>query len=186
LITNEADSLTENKPLEKRGLGYYWVFGFATGIFALDQFTKWLTENNLGPYGSGKQTEVLEGLIIFRYVKNTGASFSILQNAPWFFTLVASLASIGIIFWYIAKGTNDRWYQFCVAMLLAGAVGNLSDRLFKNGAVTDMINLPWAEIFKNFNVADVSLNVGVATLLLVTIFRSLRENRDNSTKSDNI
>ncbi|NWJ46295.1 MAG: signal peptidase II [Chloroflexi bacterium] len=186
MITDETDSLTENKTQKKRGLGYYWPFGFAVGIFALDQFTKWLTENNLGPYGSGNQAEILGGLVIFRYVKNTGASFSILQNSPWFFALVASLASIGIIIWYVTRGTTDCWYQFCVALLLAGAVGNLSDRLFKNGAVTDMINLPWAEIFKNFNVADVSLNVGVATLLLVTIFRSLRENRDNSTKSDNI
>lgn len=182
MLSNETEHQTEKLPT--KGLGYYWPFALSLVVYGVDQYTKWLTETNLGPYGSGKETEILGGLIKFRFVKNTGASFSLLRDAPWFFALVAIAASLGIIVWYVWKGTSDRWYQFCVGLLLAGAVGNLSDRLFKDGAVTDMINIPSMEIFKNFNVADVSLNVGVATLLIVIVIRAAKESRQGSKTSD--
>ena len=76
LLADETEISPENNIKERR-LSYYWPFGLALGIYGLDQFTKWLTETNLGPFGSGKEAEFLGGLVVFKYVKNTGASFSI-------------------------------------------------------------------------------------------------------------
>ena len=184
MLSNEIEQRKESEPATSRGLGYFWPFGLALLVFTLDQYTKWLTETNLGPYGAGKETEILGGLVRFRYVQNTGASFSLLKDQGWIFTLIASMVCLGIIFWYSWRGTKYPWYQLCVGLLLAGAAGNLSDRLFKKGAVTDMINIPWIEIFKNFNVADISLNIGVSILVITYVIQAAANAKKPETNSE--
>ena len=183
MISNETEQINTTARVKNRKSSYYWPFALVLFVYGLDQFSKWLTETNLGPYGSGKEGELLGGLVRFRYVQNTGASFSMLRDQPWLFTLVAAVVSLGIVIWYIKFGTGYIWYQLSTGLILAGAVGNLSDRLFKNGAVTDMINIPWLDFFKNFNVADMSLNFGVAILIIVSIVRLWQDRQGNNSET---
>lgn len=156
----------------KRNIAHFVPYFLAVGLVATDQITKLIAENAFTPYEEGKQVVVVEGWLRFLWYKNTGASFGLLNDQSWLFTTLASVVAIGIIVWYEVDGVSDTIYRVVTGMILAGTVGNLADRIFKNGAVTDFINIPNLQsLFKIFNVADMCLTFGVAIILIYTIYR---------------
>jgi signal peptidase II len=156
----------------KRPIVHFIPYFVAGGVVAADQITKFMAEAAFAPYGSGKEAVVVEGWLRFLWFKNTGASFGLFSDFPWVFTTLATIVAIGIIVWYELDGVDDKVYRVTVGMILAGTVGNLLDRIFKDGAVTDFINIPNLQgLFKIFNIADMSLTFGVAIILLYSIYR---------------
>ena len=119
-------------------------------------------------------------LLDFRLVLNHGAVFGLgQQRRPVFiaFTAVAVMAAVGVFGWWTTQ--RARWAHVGIALVLAGGLGNLYDRL-AFGAVRDFLhmtprwNLPFGlrwpggsgELFPwVFNVADVLLLTGMALLL---------------------
>jgi signal peptidase II len=105
------------------------------------------------------------------YVENPGAAFSFLSGASegvrqGFFTVISILAIVVVLAYYRRLRRDQRYYQFALALLLAGAVGNFIDRLAR-GYVIDFID--WYvghHHWPTFNVADSLIVVGVALLLL--------------------
>jgi signal peptidase II len=101
------------------------------------------------------------------HVHNTGAAFSFLADAGgwqrWFFVGVAATVSIGLA-WLLAKSPN--WVErLALAVLLGGALGNLTDRLYR-GYVVDYLDLHWQGWhWPAFNLADMAICTGVALLL---------------------
>lgn len=156
--------------------GHWKPYGLAAGIIAVDQITKLLAEQFLAPYGSGKEILVVEGWLRLRWYKNTGASFGLLNEQPWLFALLAGLITAGAIIWYEREKVkiSGIWYRAALGLFLGGTLGNLADRLFKGGAVTDFLNIPSIDLFKNFNLADVSLNLAVATIVVHTLHRTFQ------------
>ncbi len=152
---------------QKRRPGYFWPFAVALVVIGLDQWTKRLVEESLSPLGSGKSFEWLGGQIRIIYIVNKGASFGFLNNADiaWVFSLLALAASVGIIGWYLWRGTQDRWLQLGMGLVLGGIIGNLLDRLLQNGGVTDIITIPNIGLFKVFNLADSGITSGVALII---------------------
>jgi signal peptidase II len=139
-------------------------------VIVLDQLVKRAVEANLGPLGSGKSVELLGGQFRIIYIVNKGASFGFLDNADvsWIFAVLALAVSIGLIVWYAIRGTRNGWLQVGFGLVLGGIIGNLLDRLFQGGGVTDMFNMPNVGIFKVFNVADTGITFGV-TIVIITI-----------------
>jgi signal peptidase II len=175
--------INQPQPQERRRLAYYWPLLVALAVIIFDQLVKRAVEDNLGPLGSGKSVDLLGGQFKIIYIVNKGASFGFLNNAgvAWIFTLLALAVSIGLLAWYIRSGTRNPWLQLGLGLVLGGIVGNLLDRLFQGGGVTDMFTLPNVGIFKVFNLADSGITVGVviiiATILLQgwTVGRKLQE-----------
>jgi signal peptidase II len=139
-----------------------WISGT---IIVLDQWTKWLIRSNL-PVGATWLPEWLDWLSPYaRFVHwhNTGAAFGMFQGGSMVFTLLAFLV-IGAIIYYFPQVDRKDWFlRVALSMQLAGAIGNLIDRLTQNGRVTDFISVG---TFPVFNVADASISVGTAVLLL--------------------
>jgi signal peptidase II len=98
---------------------------------------------------------------------NTGMSFSLLQNVVWGPVLLAAVAVVASVFFVRWLGeSRDGLHQFGVGLVLAGALGNLLDRLV-HGAVVDFLLVnPWGLFPYTFNVADACITVGVSLLLL--------------------
>ena len=155
---------------EKRRLGYYWPLAVAVVVIIIDQLVKRAVEEGLGPLGSGKSVDLLGGQFKIIYIVNKGASFGFLNNADvsWIFALLATIVSVGIVIWYVRSGTRNRWLQLGLGLVLGGIVGNLLDRLFQGGGVTDMFTFPNFGLFKVFNVADAGITMGV-TIVIATI-----------------
>lgn len=145
------------------GLVYLWLTAAAV---ALDQLSKAAIEHSLGLYQSVVVLPVLE---ITRY-HNTGAAFSFLADEAgwqrWLFTALAIIVSAVLILWLRRIDRSDATLASSVALILAGALGNVIDRL-RLGHVIDFIHVHWGQhYFPAFNVADSAITIGAALLLL--------------------
>lgn len=134
-------------------------------IIALDQWTKALVRQNL-PLGAAWVPNGLDWLqpyarIIHWY--NTGAAFGSFQGYGWVFTGLAFVVAGLIVYYYPKVEPEDGWMRVAMSMQLAGALGNVIDRLLLGGKVTDFLSVG---NFPVFNVADSSITLGVGLLLL--------------------
>ncbi len=108
-----------------------------------------------------------------RLVHNTGFAFSAGQQLGPVLALVA-IVIVGLL-WSWRRRVQGRWASVGLGGIIGGALGNLTDRIFRGaawgrGAVVDFIDLQWWPIF---NVADACITVGLAIVLL-HLYRSER------------
>jgi signal peptidase II len=156
------------------GSGWRWL-PVSVAVVAVDQFTKFLIVQHVPLYGSIKLLPVLD--ISLRY--NKGAAFSFLEDASgwqrWFFTALALTISGVIIVWMRRLKAGRQWLlSLSLALILAGALGNMIDRL-RLGRVVDFIVAHWHHAeFPAFNIADSSITIGAALLLLDALFEGRR------------
>ena len=143
---------------------YNW-FRISLVVLAMDLFTKHLIQISF-QLGESKTITSFFDLVRFH---NEGAAFSFLNDAGgwqrWFFTVVATVASI-IIIYLLKKNSHQKLFCLGLALILGGALGNLYDRVTL-GYVVDFLyfhinNHYWPA----FNVADSAVSMGVGILLL--------------------
>ncbi len=143
---------------------YLVLFGVASVVIALDQWTKWLVRENI-EYGGQWLPTGMEWLSPYARIVhwyNSGAAFGMFQNGNLVFTILAVIVICAIIYYYPMVEAEDWTLKLAMGLQLAGASGNLIDRLMI-GKVTDFISVG---VFPVFNVADSSITVGVIVLLL--------------------
>jgi signal peptidase II len=150
--------------LKKYWRDYIFLILVAAAIVLLDQWTKALVRNNI-PLGSDWLPASLAWLMPYarvRYWYNSGAAFGIFQNGNLVFSILAVIVII-LIFYFYPRGVKEGWWlRVAMSMQLAGAAGNLIDRI-RFGHVTDFISVG---NFAIFNVSDSSITVGVTILIL--------------------
>jgi signal peptidase II len=117
----------------------------------------------------GQVIPVLPPVLNLRYIRNSGAAFSIGENITWVFALAMAVVSVVIIIQ--ARRLGSRWWAIACGMLLGGALGNLTDRLFRDpyfgmGHVVDFIAV---QHFAIFNVADSSIVGSVILICILTL-----------------
>lgn len=135
-------------------------------MVALDQWTKWAIVKNIELGGTHV---VIPGFFELTYLRNYGAAFSSMTGVSmWFFALLAIVALVAIAYYFVK--TDDTYTELSLALIAAGAIGNLIDRVWL-GYVRDFFRFYiFGSPFAVFNVADVCLTVGVI-LLFVVVFR---------------
>ena len=102
------------------------------------------------------------------YVQNTGAAFSLLENAPLILILFAIIAIFLIIFYGIKNIEKFSVFAcFWAALLIAGIICNLYERLTL-GYVVDFLKLNFID-FPIFNISDIFINIGVFSLVVIII-----------------
>ncbi len=106
----------------------------------------------------------LAKVLITDKTKNYGAAFGILQNYTILFVIVAIILIVFII--YYMRKADSEILRVSLALILAGTIGNLIDRLIY-GYVIDVIN---TNIIPSFNISDLANTIG-AILLVVYMFR---------------
>ena len=114
---------------------------------------------------------LIEDYLELRYAENCGAAFGVLNRGPaWLrlalFSPAAILATVGLLWMYVI-GYGGKLFAVSVPLIASGALGNLVDR-FRFGYVVDFIRFHVQESFvwPTFNVADSTIFVGVALLLI--------------------
>src|SRR5438105_3313822 len=151
-----------------------WRAGYllaAFGIYMVDQTTKAWAVRALR---FGDDRVLINGVLDFIYTENKGIAFGQLQEggafARWFFVVLALLAAVAVLFYFLRTPRLDDRVLGACALLLAGILGNLTDRV-RLGYVIDFIVLHAGNYhWPTFNVADASITVGALLLAYDLVF----------------
>jgi signal peptidase II len=140
-------------------------------VLALDQASKHLVQSHLRLYQS---IGLIQHWLDITYTRNPGAAFSLFVNLPpWFRTaFLFSLSAVAIVALLIllAYSVELSTNSVSLALILAGAAGNLIDRL-TYGEVIDFIDVHYyAHHYPIFNLADCAITIGVALIVFGSFF----------------
>jgi signal peptidase II len=128
-------------------------------VVAADQVSKHAVNASIV---QGEERKFLPGIELVN-TRNNGVAFGFLPGSHLAVTIVIGLALVALLV-YFALHSRERLIWLPTGMLIGGAIGNVVDRI-RDGAVTDFIKLPLG--WPPFNVADMSITLGVLILFLV-------------------
>lgn len=151
-----------------------FLLTIALPLYALDQATKlWIVRH----FAFHEQRTVIPNFFELVYFGNTGAAFSAFTGNNSFFIGLSIVALIGLIFFYLRGSFPDRLSRWGVALLLAGILGNLTDRLI-HGHVVDFLlfdlHVRFANPWPAFNVADSCICTATGLFVLAALTESRR------------
>ena len=156
-------------------LNYIWL-GIAVLLVGADQLIKFWAENTL------RQLEtipLIDGVFHLTYVQNFGAAFSTMQHKRIFLILMTSVFLLAILILLATKKLRSPWMVSCWSLVLAGGVGNLLDRIFREGGyVVDMFDFRLIN-FPVFNLADIFVCVGTGLLIVYLLFFEKNDQNKN-------
>src|SRR5262245_20078883 len=143
-------------------------------LYVLDQVTKQLIVRFVDP---AEKISVIPNFFEIVNVTNTGAAFGSFQNNNAFFIVLSCVALIVVTFLLLRPGPRDPWRGVALGLLLAGVLGNLTDRLL-HGHVIDflLVNLHvrFANPWPAFNVADSCIRIAVVCFMVYS-FRDAKQ-----------
>ena len=126
-------------------------------LVGLDQLVKYLVKTRIP---LGEAAAFIPHVLGLRHIHNTGAAFSMLSGggARWFFVVLTVAFTVFALWVLYAKKLTHPMGRWTLAVIIAGAVGNLIDRALQ-GYVVDMFETLFMS-FPVFNVADIYVTVG--------------------------
>ena len=167
---------TGSVPERRTGLAAGIVFT----IVVLDLLTKSWAVRELadGP------VSVIGDTVDFRLARNTGGAFSVFQAFTPVLAIVAGMVTYFLV--RTVRRTHDTLLVVALSFVLAGAVGNLLDRIFRSpgflrGAVVDFVHVG---AWPTFNVADSSITIGAILVVVWSVRSSVREHRAEQAAGD--
>jgi signal peptidase II len=154
------------------------AFGLAWAVLVLDFATKRIVLANKQDFAAG--IPLIDGYLQFTYVRNAGAAFGMFQGGRWPF-IVVSAVTVVLLTYVLVRGRTHGLRAYAYAMILAGAAGNLIDRIFYDGLVVDFILMSYRDSsFPVYNVADMGVTFG-AVLLVLSMFHGERSQPASTT-----
>ena len=148
------------------GLARLWLALIALSLVGLDQLTKSIVASKLA---EGESVRVIGDVLRISHIRNSGAAFGMLRGFGGLFALAALVGVVAFAAIVVRKPSTVT--GIAAALVAAGALGNLTDRIFRGplgrGTVVDFVDLSF---WPAFNVADSAISIG-AVLLIITSFR---------------
>jgi signal peptidase II len=147
-----------------------WIAFLSLPLYALDQITKYWILRHVDP---DSNVEIIRRWFYLVNVTNTGAAFGSFKNNNAFFIVLSLVAMVAVLSVLLRKqGRPEAWRNLSLALLLAGVMGNLTDRIV-HGHVTDflLINLHvrFANPWPAFNVADSCICIAVVCFIIYSL-----------------
>jgi signal peptidase II len=148
--------------------------GVTAPVVVLDQVTKLYVSSHMALYES---IPLIPNLLDITYALNPGAAFSLFVSLPASlraaFLFMFSAIAIVVIAILIARNPRPSVTSIALALILAGACGNLIDRATRGGRVIDFVRAHYYDYnWPIFNVADSAITIGVALILIASMFSS--------------
>lgn len=160
------------------------VFVIAVVVFALDAFSKaWA----LGHLHEGMLAPFIPGVLQLTLTTNTGGAFGIGRDFKGLMTLLPMAICAGIVYWIFRREKSGPPLHILeivgLSLVLGGASGNIFDRLVR-GRVTDFLDFAFMS-FPVFNVADALIDVGVALIVMHSLFGGAYQPKATNTGEQN-
>jgi len=135
-------------------------------LYALDQLTKHWILRSIRPYDARIVVPDFFNLV---NVTNDGAAFGSFKGNNTFFIVISLIALVVVTGLLLRPRRGDRWRDISLALLLAGILGNLTDRLLY-GHVIDFLlfnlHIRYADPWPAFNVADSCISIAVVLFVI--------------------
>jgi signal peptidase II len=140
---------------------------FVLLLAAIDQISKYFVLDKLM---FSDPIIIIDNFLRLNYVENRGAAFGILQNQQLFFIILTSLVVIVLVVYRVKTNEFNSVANFSLDLIIAGALGNLADRIRLN-YVVDFIDVNfWGYYdFPVFNFADICVVVGTILLAFLIL-----------------
>jgi len=150
------------------------LVGFVLLFVALDRLAKWLVVRNLAVNQAWAPVPAMARVFTITHVQNTGIAFGQFHGLGWIFMLVNVLVLFGVVFYYPRIPVGQWPLRLAGALILAGDLGNIIDRIRTIARAVDQVGTIWAalsmayvtdmfdfKIWPVFNVADMCVVAGV-------------------------
>jgi signal peptidase II len=140
-------------------------------LYALDQWTKQVVLRFINP---DEPLIVVPDFFSLVNVTNTGAAFGSFRGNNGFFVIISSIAFLIVVTLLVRRHPRGLWRDVSLALLLAGILGNLTDRLVY-GHVIDFLlfnlHIPHADPWPAFNVADSCISIAVVLFVIYSFWK---------------
>lgn len=157
-----------------------FIFLISLPLYLLDQITKQMVLRSVPP---DEPRVVIHDFLHLVNVTNTGAAFGSFKNNNTFFVVLSCCALLFVVTLLVRRRAPDPWRDVSLALLLAGVLGNLTDRLL-HGHVIDFLlfnlHVPLANPWPAFNVADSCICIAVVCFIIHS-FRSGKRTAETAT-----
>lgn len=146
-------------------------------VIIVDQFIKNIVLTNIN---LNEIISIIPDFFFFTYVKNTGGAWSIFSNYPFLLTIIGFICIMGLNYYLSKKDKFNKLEIIYYGLILGGMIGNFIDRVIYDGVI-DYIGFKFGSYqFPIFNIADITIVIGVL-LVLFEIIRS--DNNEHRSKS---
>lgn len=155
--------------------------GVVAALFLVaDQLTKYIVMTNMELY---QKVDFIDGFMNFTYIHNNGGAWGMLGGYTWLLVAVTALIMVGLIVALIKIGRNSRLFFWAGCLILSGGIGNMIDRIFRDGNVVDFLRVEFID-FPIFNVADCAVVIGAGLLILYFIVDTVKESKQKKADTD--
>jgi len=148
-----------------------FIFFLSLPLYALDQWTKLMVLRSISP---DEPRAVVPDFFNLVNVTNDGAAFGSFRGNNTFFIAISAIAFLVVLALLVQRRPPDVWRDASLALLLAGILGNLTDRLLY-GHVIDFLlfdlHIPYAHPWPAFNVADSCISIAVISFVLHSFWK---------------
>ena len=159
----------------------YWVLlVVCLLVLSMDQYTKWRVQRDFPLH---HRTEVIPGFFNLTHVRNTGGAFGIFGGqrgglGTVFFVGISIIAVGALVFFLRKIEDEERTLTLAFSLVLAGAVGNLIDRLLY-GEVIDFLEFYHASFYwPAFNIADSAICIGIGLMAFELLIWDHKKSRE--------
>lgn len=122
--------------------------------------------------------EFIPGLIDITYIHNDGGAWGMLGGYTWILLSVTIIIMLVCITLLLKYGSRDKLMFWAIMLVLSGGVGNMIDRIFRDGNVVDFLHFAFMPEFPVFNIADCAIVIGAGLLLLYYLLGTIKETRE--------
>lgn len=152
-----------------------YILAIVCAVLALaaDQFTKYIVITNMT---LNESIDFLPGFMNFWYIHNEGGAWGFLEGYTWLLLSLTVVIMLVCIAMLLKFGPKNKVLFWSVCLILSGGLGNMIDRIFRDGKVIDFLHFQFID-FPVFNVADCAVVVGAGLLILYFVLDMIKESK---------
>lgn len=153
-----------------------YISALLCGVLLLlaDQLTKYYVSSE---FILGESREFLNGFINLTYIHNRGGAWGMLYGKTYILLPVTLVIMALCIALYVKYGKKSRLLLWAISLVMSGGIGNMLDRVFRQGNVVDFLHFEFFPSFPVFNIADCAIVVGAGLLILYFIIDAVQEEK---------
>ena len=140
-------------------------------LIAVDQMVKnWASEVLVKG-----EIPVIENVLYFKYVENTGVAFSMFEDNRWLLVAVTAVMLIVVLAFFLSGKVTGKLELLSLSLIMSGGIGNLIDRI-SLGYVVDFIEFLFVDFYV-FNFADCLITVGAFLIIGYEIYDIIKDRK---------